>query len=624
MSSTTDNRVTASETPFAPMNKTTVREILAIDQKSRLNAENTDFNADLVKIDDIKPVEWNFSEPTLTMASNSSGNRAMMSSEAFRKKFFEKYPIFKSINWNNICLAGGSLIDVLRGLPVNDFDFFFYGLTQEECEVRCKKLIDDFHESTVICSLQVMARNLREIIKKQKAAASDSKSKGKPLDEAIPKFVNFLDILASDSVNSKNLRDEYIKTVAKEATVMIMRPHASRFGIDDDKWENVVDFCKANGYKFDETTLEGSRMLPRSIFLYLTCAGDKNARQMTVQARKTQNCLTIKLAASYDNVIKIQIVFRCYSSIGEIIKGFDLGSSAIASNGNDVLLSQLGAFCYSRGVNIFDASRVSTTYEKRLRKYADRGFNVILPELDVLKLSNKPELKYRVPTVLNLPHMPALVSEVNGNRVVVQRWLPRNGCSYSDESMTSDSGNDYDDGEDKDITVSVQMNLKYMLAGKLDMLHYGGMYGNISEIKEIFDAPIDLEFRYIQMYYDRIKRELCRNKLDASMIRGFLPLTNLQKIAAIIEDADASANKDASTGADKDAPATKKPIHQALAEIVEENRAHAIKLRDQINEQRNKVVWIDKNPSGQGIIISGSIKPVEITAEQWYGEYFSR
>jgi len=103
---------------------------------------------------------------------------------------------------------------------------------------------------------------------------------------------------------------------------------------------------------------------------------------------KTENLLSIyihKLNAKKQlgekRLYEIQIIFRLYRTISEVLHGFDLGSSAVGFDGAKVYFTTLSQYSYANMVNIIDSTRRSTSYEYRLQKYLNRGFNIIMPDL---------------------------------------------------------------------------------------------------------------------------------------------------------------------------------------------------------------------------------------------------
>ena len=55
----------------------------------------------------------------------------------------EKYSFLMLLDITNVCLAGGFCRSILLDQEVNDFDFFLYGLSDDEMIVRLKKLVND-------------------------------------------------------------------------------------------------------------------------------------------------------------------------------------------------------------------------------------------------------------------------------------------------------------------------------------------------------------------------------------------------------------------------------------------------------------------------------------------------
>jgi len=86
----------------------------------------------LISLGDIGTTRsWNYTEPTLLIPGRFT-SRSSITLSSFTQKFFEQYPILKGMNWSNLALRGGAIIDILLGRDPNDLDFFFYGLETEE------------------------------------------------------------------------------------------------------------------------------------------------------------------------------------------------------------------------------------------------------------------------------------------------------------------------------------------------------------------------------------------------------------------------------------------------------------------------------------------------------------
>ncbi|KAJ1558277.1 hypothetical protein HK405_014031, partial [Cladochytrium tenue] len=124
-------------------------------------------------------------------------------------------------------------------------------------------------------------------------------------------------------------------------------------------------------YGLDEETAKGKMI---SIFETVK----RNIPFETV-AFRTANAITIVSQYPYRYV---QIVLRLYKSPAEILAGFDVDSSSIGYDGKDVWMTRRAHMAMTSGVNTIDMSRRSPTYEIRLAKYAERGFEVRVPGLD--------------------------------------------------------------------------------------------------------------------------------------------------------------------------------------------------------------------------------------------------
>ena len=77
----------------------------------------------------------------------------------------------------------------------------------------------------------------------------------------------------------------------------------------------------------------------------------------------------------------IQIILRLYSSPAEILMGFDVDSCSCGFDGKQVYMTPRCHQALIRQMNTIDVTRRSPTYELRLAKYADRGFEVEVPML---------------------------------------------------------------------------------------------------------------------------------------------------------------------------------------------------------------------------------------------------
>ncbi|KAG2370703.1 hypothetical protein C9374_014314 [Naegleria lovaniensis] len=102
----------------------------------------------------------------------------------------------------------------------------------------------------------------------------------------------------------------------------------------------------------------------------------KNTKDDQVFLIRSGQSITIRTSNS---IRAFQIILRLYSSIEEVLCGFDVDSCCFAFDGVNVLTTPRGRRSIIYRYNMVDTSRQSYTYEKRLYKYACRGFRIYVP-----------------------------------------------------------------------------------------------------------------------------------------------------------------------------------------------------------------------------------------------------
>lgn len=81
------------------------------------------------------------------------------------------------------------------------------------------------------------------------------------------------------------------------------------------------------------------------------------------------------------NVYSYQLIHRIYPNISSIIGGFDLNVCMVAYDGNELYATPLGTWALKNHTIIIDTKRRSTSFEYRLCKYYNYGFNILFPGL---------------------------------------------------------------------------------------------------------------------------------------------------------------------------------------------------------------------------------------------------
>jgi hypothetical protein len=96
----------------------------------------------------------------------------------------------------------------------------------------------------------------------------------------------------------------------------------------------------------------------------------------------------------------LQVILRLYRDPAEVLLGFDIDSCCVGYNGKSVLCLPRFKRAITMGLNLVDESRRSTSYERRLLKYSQRGFAVAIPGL------SRPAMGLASPFLRPLLHPP--------------------------------------------------------------------------------------------------------------------------------------------------------------------------------------------------------------------------
>lgn len=282
---------------------------------------------------------------------------------------------------------------------------------------------------------------------------------------------------------------------------------------------------------------------------------------------------------------KIQIIFRLYKTRAEILHGFDLGSSAVGYSGSRLYFTALSKFCYEHMCNIVDTTRRSTTYEKRLMKYFNRDFEIILPELDISKCSTENILLYKeYREFCSLPFLAFTYSNVIDNKIILSRFYPR----IENEQFVSD----YDDDIDDEFK-AFYSNLCKILQGKYDDMIFilGDEYGEIFNITENIFSEDKIRYFYNNIYNKIVNSD----KFPTKLVKTYLPYNRADAIYSysLLNDP------------------TK------IKEIIAVHIKEIMDRRSQVNYDTIK--WITENPGTQ---LTSSFNPIIENPKKWYGKYF--
>ncbi len=291
---------------------------------------------------------------------------------------------------------------------------------------------------------------------------------------------------------------------------------------------------------------------------------------------RSEHAITITMPAikpGFEDDI-VQIILRIYQTPSETLHGFDLGSAAVGWNGQRLMFTSLSRFAYSYGLNVFDNTRRSTTYERRIAKYMDRGFGLIVekwrPCLDVSN-NDANQLHYRASSINKNLNIVIVNVDHGGNRI---------SCYLHARGPRSDYGHTYtyrpnisgiirgDKGYiyvSKHIDGVIDGGYGTSVAGKIDRLY--------SDILETFSRP-----------------ELTNN--DYAKLKYMLHTSHIDII-------------------------NKRDDLDWLIKVVEKERECA--LIAVASSEIRPMKFMTKNPGTQ---VTSSFNPVLEDERTWYGKYY--
>ena len=99
-----------------------------------------------------------------------------------------------------------------------------------------------------------------------------------------------------------------------------------------------------------------------------------------------------------------QIILRLYSTLSEILHGFDFGSCSVAFDEKEVYFTSLSKFAFEFGLNILNLKKRRPSYEYRICKYFNRGFGLILPNFNINQIY-KCSARNHECSAFELPHL---------------------------------------------------------------------------------------------------------------------------------------------------------------------------------------------------------------------------
>ena len=339
------------------------------------------------------------------------------------------------------------------------------------------------------------------------------------------------------------------------------------------------------GFADEKSATQGTHhFLQTTIENYKKFCRDNKKPSFEIQCSVSKRCINLKLDHQ-----TIQIILRIYPCKSDILHGFDLGSSALGYDGKQIYFTSLSKYCYERKCNVIDTTRRSTTYEKRLMKYFDRGFQIIMPELDITKLSQKNFEFVNVKEVAALPYLPFSYSDINGNKIVHSKFLSKPITNEKDAS-------DYMAYDEFDDLAVAAFNWRKVMKNELQ------------DLVCVQKGDFALNALHGKPYLPRATLEALYAKIELQMMKGrcyhaWQPLFTIPMgdiFVQLEKLQDNLSNK-------------KAYVRQLISQHVNDT------WRKYESIESRGLCWQTTNPGSQ---LCGSFNPIIEDASKWYGEYY--
>ena len=247
-----------------------------------------------------------------------------MSTAAFKGAFFTHFPVLQGMDWANVAVRGGAVVDILLGRPPADLDLFLFGLPTPAAFVR--------------------------------------------------RAGEVLEFLLQAERSSVEARNAAQRAKAEE--------HAKQYGSN---WEDYV-----------------GRLQPASISI-------KGLRR---------GCVVTVWSASLK--VPLQIVLTSYGNLAAVVGGADMDVCGASFDGGQVLVNAAGRWSLENlAIRVADGCFPRAA---RLQKYFDKGFDLVLPGLDVGKLPTK-YLRLGLQEAFETPCLTVVYSAIAKNKVSVASFL---------------------------------------------------------------------------------------------------------------------------------------------------------------------------------------------------------
>lgn len=562
-------------------------EIIKKDRQAR-QPDQLPTDSQLQTLDSLNfDLSYDYSYPTLINENDyNKAHIAHRTSEEFASSFFKYFPLLKNVSLKNMLIAGGSVGHYLtdKSKHSGDIDCFFYGLSTDQADERIKEFIKDLF----LAQAELERKEEEERQLRQGASGYSNMQQVQQVQQMQQQILNMRS--TSQGPTSKREQDEDDEQDEDEDD-------------DEDDDENSSDEGSGSSDEDSNTHEEAQPETAKEESSKDQKAPEKpeNRFKLNAHVQLIRNRSGISININ-DQIY--QVIFRLYKSKSEILHGFDLGPSAVGFDGTTVFLTALGKLSYENRIIVVDTTRRSTTYEYRIQKYFKRGFELVLPELNIASLPTEYH-KYKVAEVCEFPFLPFSYTAITGNKIVLGNFLqvPKvNGDLVNNADGDSVSTSDYNLANIDEYQL-MYLNLYGLIHGDgLEKMYYFSKYPSF----DILSKPPFLSVKSIMYFYETARKEIVSNgHFNFGLIKKYFTIVGVEEVLknTILD------------------PKGTEETRKAYLDSIFKQQAEAViqSLNKVIEQDHTKIPWITENPGTQ---LTSSFNPIIENASHFYGRYF--
>jgi hypothetical protein len=240
--------------------------------------------------------------------------------------------------------------------------------------------------------------------------------------------------------------------------------------------------------------------------------------------QRFRNVYTVRLP---NMPVPLQLIATPYSSLNEFFDRVDLQCTSVAYYEGEVLFSELGKFCFENLAVVLDKQFKDVDQITRLVKYFNKGFDIILPDLDVAKIRTY-NFQFNLQEMLDLPFLDVTVNKVHENKIDTISLTPSKRCleeakgeqttaMYPGKDQTNNTGG-----------IGIHKNISNLNRDKWQDFIYEGQ--GPSYKNAFLDRPLITE-RMIVNTYRTVEQKIYKNgALNVDAIEKFFTIRNLSTI----------------------------------------------------------------------------------------------